>query len=152
MRVRRVGPGDEPTVRSLRIAALTDSPEAFGSTLERELARTPDDWTAMVGTGALFVLEDDDGPAGLVGGLLEEGRVDLVSLWVAPAARGRGGGDALVRAVLDWAGPSEVRLWVVDGDRPARRLYERHGFVPTGERWVRERDGMVELALRRTAS
>ena len=149
MEVRRAGPGDEDVVRALRLAALGDAPREFGSTLERELARSPEDWARFVTTGALFLLERDGVAVGLAGGLPQEHGLELVSMWVAPDARGSGGADALVQAVLDWAGDAAVTLYVVDGNDPARRLYERHGFVPTGAVWVRERDGVQEVVMRR---
>ena len=54
-------------------------------------------------------------------------------LFVAPQARGRGVGSALLEAVLRearWRGLDEVRLAVADGNPRARALYERHGFLP----------------------
>ena len=56
-------------------------------------------------------------------------------MWVAPVARGRGVGDGLVDAVVDWAraaGYPRVVLDVGDENLPAIRLYERKGFEPTG--------------------
>jgi RimJ/RimL family protein N-acetyltransferase len=57
-------------------------------------------------------------------------------LWVAPAARGHGVGDEAVRSVLAWATrehpDSPVVLSVKTANAPARRLYERHGFVDAG--------------------
>jgi len=41
--VRRAVPGDEPILRTLRLEALAEAPEAFGSTYDRELARTTAD-------------------------------------------------------------------------------------------------------------
>ena len=60
----------------------------------------------------------------------------LISMWVAPAERGRGIGAGLARAVMDWArseGASSMTLWVADGNLAARRMYERLGFEATGE-------------------
>ena len=45
-------------------------------------------------------------------------------------------GTELARAVLDWArteGAPTIALWVTDGNDEARRMYERLGFVATGE-------------------
>jgi ribosomal protein S18 acetylase RimI-like enzyme len=151
--VRRARPGDEDVVRGLRVAALTDAPEAFGSTLARELARTPEDWRRWLAPGATFLCTDDThGDAGLVAGQLDDagGVVDLLALWVDPAVRGRGAGDALVVAVVAWAQDAgrAVRLHVVEGNVHALALYARNGFRPTGG--VRHRaNGTREVELLR---
>ena len=61
--------------------------------------------------------------------------VELASMWVAPGGRGRGVGDALVGAVLDWArlqGFGRLVLWVRQGNGRAVALYERNGFADDG--------------------
>ncbi len=40
--VRRIQPDEGAAIRKLRIAALTDTPEAFGATLAEEQATTVD--------------------------------------------------------------------------------------------------------------
>ena len=60
--------------------------------------------------------------------------VELVSMWVRPQARGDGVGEALIAAVIEWAGTrnaKSVHLWVIETNRYARTLYERCGFSPT---------------------
>lgn len=60
---------------------------------------------------------------------------ELLSMWVAPGARGRGVGDALIDAVVAWAraeGLSRIVLDVGDHNVAAIGLYTRHGFTPTG--------------------
>ncbi|HEY2205857.1 MAG TPA: GNAT family N-acetyltransferase [Pseudonocardia sp.] len=53
-------------------------------------------------------------------------------MWVAPAARGLGVGDAALREVLDRAGRRPVVLSVRADNGPAVRLYRRHGFADAG--------------------
>jgi GNAT superfamily N-acetyltransferase len=93
-----------------------------------------DDWRARLTERVHFVVRHRDEAVGLVGTAVEEG-AELVSLWVSPGWRGRGVGDLLVNAVLDWArarGHQSVQLWVSEGNTAAERLYARHGFVRTG--------------------
>jgi ribosomal protein S18 acetylase RimI-like enzyme len=75
----------------------------------------------------------EDQLVGQVGGTtLDGGRAELLSLWVAPEARGAGVGEALVEAVCRWAATDAaaiaVRLSVRRTNDPAIRLYERTGF------------------------
>ncbi|HEY1419829.1 MAG TPA: GNAT family N-acetyltransferase [Candidatus Dormibacteraeota bacterium] len=119
----------------MRLTALQDLPLAFGSTYEREVQADEPDWRRRLEGRAQFVVELDGRVAGTAGGIHEDSYVALISMWVAPEARRKGAGEALVTAVLDWArheGRHEVRLWVVDTNIAAQRLYARCGFVATG--------------------
>jgi ribosomal protein S18 acetylase RimI-like enzyme len=151
--VRRAVAGDEAALRDVRLQALRDAPDAFGSTLERELARTTEDWRRWMTPGATFILYDFETPRGLVAGARREDDssvVQLMAMWVDPALRGTGAADALVSALVAWAvadGAREVRLRVVKDNDRARRLYERHAFCVTGPEILRPRDGVVELEM-----
>ena len=90
----------------------------------------------------------------MVGGFQEiPGTVELVSLWVRPHARGLGAGDALVNAVIDWAGTmnaNTVHLWLTETNLHARKLYERCGFRPTDERQpMPANDSLFEVGMLR---
>jgi GNAT superfamily N-acetyltransferase len=140
--VRAVDPDDWEVLRDIRLAALRDAPDAFGSTYEQQAAFTEEDWRRRAAEVAAFLAYVPEvsatEPAGLAGGYPEEpGVIELVSMWVRPQARGHGVGEALVTAVADWAKRSEaatLHLWVTESNRSARLLYERCGFAPTGER------------------
>ena len=75
----------------------------------------------------------DDGLAGAIA-WTDDGVVDVHRLVVAPRAARQGIGSALVRSVLALG----RRTVVATGrdNAPARALYERLGFVPTGDREV----------------
>ncbi|HEY0374884.1 MAG TPA: GNAT family N-acetyltransferase, partial [Amnibacterium sp.] len=129
--VRRIGEDDWREWRSLRLAALATDPAAFGSTLADWSG--PDDlearWRARLAGSPFAVLLDLDGrPVGMIAAMLEGGAVEVVSLWVDPAARGRGVGDAAVAAVVDFAAGRDVLLSVRTENGPAIRLYRRCGF------------------------
>lgn len=135
--IRLLVPGDWALFRSVRIAALTDAPQFFGTTLAEAQARTESDWRRALSDRAQFVAESGGDAVGTVAGMpdAERGGVHLISMWVAPRARGTGVSDRLVRAVLDWAvagGHDVVRLEFAEHNSFAERLYLRHGFVRTG--------------------
>ncbi len=140
--VREVVAADWRALRDVRLEALRDAPEAFGSTYAREAVFAEADWQRRISRGGTFLgyLPEASAsePAGLIGGYAEEPElVELVSMYVRPRARGRGVGEALIAAVVDWAGArnaAAVHLWVTETNKPARLLYERCGFSLTGER------------------
>jgi ribosomal protein S18 acetylase RimI-like enzyme len=155
MNVRRAAIGDEAILRDARLEALADAPEAFGSTYEREVARTVEDWRRWFSAGVTFLLEDAGAVRGIVYGAhdaSDHSIVQLMAMWVHPDIRGSGAGDALVGEVVGWAraeGARAVRLQVIDSNHRARRFYERNGFRLTGQTRIRERDGRVEAQMER---
>jgi GNAT superfamily N-acetyltransferase len=137
--VRELAAGDWELLRDVRLAALSEAPYAFGSTYAREVAFTEEQWRARIlNRGVTFFgfLADVTEPAGVGGVYTGDGVADLVSMWVRPSARGRGVGEALVEAAAAWAKTRDydtLSLWVTESNTPARGLYERCGFTPTGE-------------------
>jgi GNAT superfamily N-acetyltransferase len=138
--VREVGEGDWELLRDVRLAGLREAPYAFGSTYAGEVAFTEQRWRMRIlGPGVMFFgyLADVPEPAGIAGVFTEDSAADLVSMWVRPSARGHGVGEALIAAAVHWAKARDydtLYLWVTESNEPARRLYERSGFTPTGER------------------
>jgi len=134
--VRRLQPDDWQVLRDIRLAALADSPSAFASTLAREEAFTEADWRWRIASGCSVVATDEHGEAvGLAGGYLHEGVPELIAMWVRPASRGGGAVDQLVEAVAAWAREQDaalLRLWVVEGNDRAERVYRRLGIADTG--------------------
>lgn len=133
---------------------MSEAPAAFGSTYERELARTTADWQRWLSPGATFILDADE-PRGLVAAARDEADravVRLMAMWVHPLLRGGPAADALVSSVLSWAadeGAREVRLHVVRGNERAVRCYERNGFRSTGREVAGQRDAIIEVEMRR---
>jgi ribosomal protein S18 acetylase RimI-like enzyme len=140
--VVRADAEDWAAVREIRLRALSDAPEAFAARLADERDRSEPQWRDRLSSSdaSTFLALDDGDPVGLVTVYREpESRTcaHLVSLWVSPDQRGRGVATSLTEAVLDWARLSQVQtvdLWVTENNEAARHLYERCGFIASGER------------------
>ncbi|MBA2699529.1 MAG: GNAT family N-acetyltransferase [Nocardioidaceae bacterium] len=152
----RLTPGDWLRLRQVRLAALADAPEAFGSTLARERDLQESDWRARLEPwhGPKLLATEDDTIAGMVGSFTDPAHDDvvhLVSMWVAPAYRGSGVAQLLLDGFVEDArdeGRHAVRLTVVETNQPARRLYRRNGFVETGETEpYPNREGVREIVM-----
>ena len=138
--IRRLDPTAWAAYREVRLASLADSPGAFVVTLDQALERTDADWRASLldqSSRVTFAAFDGPHPVGLVAGVpgAESDVAELASMWVSPRHRRRALGRRLVGEVVAWAraeGFRELRLWVVEGNAPARGLYRRLGFAPTG--------------------
>lgn len=143
--VRMFEAAEWATYRDLRLRALADSPDAFGSTLAAEQGRPDGEWVARLGAGVasgsdLPLIAQVDGHAAGLAWAKADGEkpsvVNLFQVWVVPNFRGQGLGDQLLRAAVKWAtarSAHAIHLRVTCGDTPAMRLYMRHGFRPSGQ-------------------
>ena len=142
--IRRIRPDEAPQLRDLRLRALADAPEAFGSTLAEMLAQPASFWERRVERAShgseqsLFVAVAADECVGLAGGVIEPERpltVEVISMWVDPAVRRRGVARRLLQAVVDWGceqGAAQSVLWVTQTNTAAQALYRAMAFEPTG--------------------
>jgi ribosomal protein S18 acetylase RimI-like enzyme len=162
--VRLLTAADRVAFRRLRARALTEDPASFGRTAEEEagVERLPMEASLEAPCPATFLLgaERDGALVGICGtyqGQTAKTRhtAEIVSVYVAPEARGAGFGAALVTealARLARAGIAITKLSVAEESGAARRLYERLGFEvygrePAGYRW-RGRDWTLLLMRR----
>jgi ribosomal protein S18 acetylase RimI-like enzyme len=127
--LRRLGPDDWADFRDIRLRALADSPDAFGSTLEREAELGETEWRRRL-TGPVFVVYDPLPVA--VGGVFDNaGTPHVWGMWTDPAHRGRGHARRILDALIPPGTPAQLDVNIDNGG--ARRSYERYGFVGTGE-------------------
>jgi ribosomal protein S18 acetylase RimI-like enzyme len=143
--IERFRADEWPSYRNLRLRALTESPDAFGSTLAQELPRSDEEWEQRLlsGIGSAtdlpLVARLGTAPVGLAWCRLqhaEHGTASLYQVWIAPEHRGCGIGRCLIETSVDWArmkGAQQLALSVTCGDTPARRVYEQLGFIPAGQ-------------------
>ena len=139
IRYEQLGATEGARLRSIRLRALQDAPDAFGSTFEEALARTPDVWNEQVMTLPTFVAVADGRDLAMVRCARHRTDVDtawLLSMWVAPEARRKGIGSELVDLIIGWARENGIRrvfLDVADLNAPAIALYDAKGFRATGK-------------------
>jgi GNAT superfamily N-acetyltransferase len=143
MRIRRVRSDEWRELRALRFRALTEDPDAFGSTLAEEMAEPEDVWRGWWldrPDGVGLVGEEDcrlvamafGGPAPG-----HEGAAGIFGMWVDPVARRRGTGAALIERLIRWArttGYRQVGLGVTTTNADAIAFYTKLGFSDSGGR------------------
>jgi ribosomal protein S18 acetylase RimI-like enzyme len=148
MRIRQVERHEWEKLRALRLQALLESPDAFGSLHEQEVNLPADEWQWWVsgeggirpGVATTFVADRGGDFEGMATGAIfnvEPELAHLFGMWVRPEAREHGVGLRLVEAVAGWArehGARELDLRVSDDSSAATRLYGRAGFRSMGER------------------
>jgi GNAT superfamily N-acetyltransferase len=138
-------------LRAIRLEALLDSPQAYGSTYQECLTWTNRQWRQVCRRWNYYVAERDARAVGIASGGLNEGypgTLWLYGMYVSPRFRGTGVADQLVETVERWArdqGVSELYLHVTTPMLRARAFYEREGFRATGEVAAMERDPSIEL-------
>ncbi len=142
---RLLGADDWELLRDVRLRALADSPDAFGSTLERERGFDEAEWRRRL-AGPVAAVVKDARPVAMGGTFAADGGLHVWGLWTDPAHRGRGHGRAILDLLLAEraAAGVQVHLHVNVANPAARAFYESYGFVRTGE-LVELRSGSDEV-------
>ena len=136
-----LAPAEWRAYRALRLEALRDSPQAFGSSYQDQLSRPDSFWRTRLEDAAkgqhtwLFFARAGQAWVGMTGAYHEEaddpGLATIVSVYVTPTARGQGISTRLMQAILDQlrqAGFRTAQLGVVLGQTAALHLYQGFGF------------------------
>ncbi len=142
MNVRVLNEGDAGDYQRLRLRALKDHPEAFGSSDEEELntpmKRIAENLKNGLPESATFGAFIDDELMGIVAFQRHvrkkvSHRAIITSMYVLPEARSKGTGRALMNAAISHGksrpGVEDVILAVTVGNDRARALYASLGFV-----------------------
>jgi ribosomal protein S18 acetylase RimI-like enzyme len=136
MEITQIGPADWERFRAVRLASLSESPAAFGSRYADWVDAPAERWQSRLTQVPLTLLAHETTEVvGVASGQpVGENWVELISMWVSPAARGTGVARQLIDAVTRWAAGQNRRtyLMVRSDNLRARKSYERAGFVDTG--------------------
>jgi ribosomal protein S18 acetylase RimI-like enzyme len=128
-------PADDPEVYALEQSCFAGHwgfvTESYGGWRDRVLRHEP---------APAFVVRLDGATVGAARAMRRFGRAWIGSLVVAPEARGRRLGEALVRAAAAAFDTPQIGLEVDTANHAACRLYERLGFVEVDRRefWEKE--------------
>lgn len=130
--VRQIGPDDWRDWRAVRLQALRDDPEFFGTRLsdvdDRESA-----WRARIeAADACFLAVLDGSTCGMVAADPTPEGLRLQAMFVTGQAREHGVGQALIDSVVKHAGDRPLHLCVVEDNPQASSVYERAGFLHDG--------------------
>ena len=146
MNIRRLRREEGLKYREIRLRALRDSPDAFGTTFAeaeakppqwfidraREMDEQPDRW------GVLVACDDADVFHGMLYAAVgsDSRSMEVFGMWTDPALRRQGIAASLIDAVVSWAkrlGLSRIELWVTEGNDAAIGFYHRVHFRDTGK-------------------
>ena len=148
--IRRSSESDYIALREIRLEALKDSPDAFGSTFEECEKWRPERWKEMA-SGNCYLAEIDGEVVGMsTGGLNTQfpGTFWLFGMFVSPKARGTGVASELVSIVESWArehGGTELYLHVTESMVRARAFYKKIGVNLNGGSVTMDRDTSIKL-------
>jgi GNAT superfamily N-acetyltransferase len=149
--IRLCGTNDWEDLRVIRLEALSDTPDAYGSTYEESLRWSDAQWKNAASTRLYYLADRDGRVVGMVSGGFNDaypGTRWLYGMYVTPSERGTGTAVLLVRSIGEWAkghGVDEVYLHVGSSVLRARAFYEKVGFRPNGESFQMERDHSLTL-------
>jgi GNAT superfamily N-acetyltransferase len=137
---RRLRPEDAESLVALRREALEGDPLAFAATIEDDRGLSLEFVRAALADDAEQAVFGQFEGAHLIGmlGVIRESKVKrrhvalIWGLYVAPRARRKGVGRALLAAAIEhartWFAVDQLQLSVSDTAAAARRLYEATGF------------------------
>lgn len=140
MEIRVLTVDDAEELRALRLRALREEPEAFGSSWEEENRRPLEQTIARLQADDTTAFGGFDDTGKLVGmvrlwhqdGIKTQHKADIFSMYVAPEARGRSLGRRLLEAAIARAretpGIEQLIVAVNAANIPARTLYLSAGF------------------------
>lgn len=135
MEIRLTEANDWMFLKQVRLAALLDTPTAFGVSHQAAANCSDEQWKERASSAAgpeFWLAIKDDKPAGMIGGgVSQANRYNLIGMWVEPAARGSGVATQLVEAVKSRAiekGRDCVFLDVSPDNARASNFYLKQGF------------------------
>jgi len=140
IQIQQLKPSQWKILKEIRLKALKDTPDAFGSTIEKEIIYTEADWKQKLSRQdckTIIAYSEDSIPVGIAVGAPYGDDAGLFAMWVDSKQRGKGIGSLLIDTIITWAEEKQsnaIRLDVTDHNHAAITLYQAKGFVKTGQK------------------
>lgn len=136
MKIQATEEQDWMILKEIRLAALLDTPTAFGVSYQTAITNSDEQWKQRASSEThpkFWLAFKGDKPIGMIGaGLDQENRYNLIAIWVEPESRQLGVAERLVNAVKAEAisnGFTQVFLDVSPDNLKASQFYKKHGFT-----------------------
>ncbi|UIJ35003.1 N-acetyltransferase [Allobranchiibius sp. GilTou73] len=149
--VRALGEQDWQIYRDVRLAALSDSPDAFAASVAQERQFDDAFWRRRLVRSRRLIAERGDDVVGVVSvgrSPAEDPRsCELFGLWVKPDLRGQGVAWRLVQAGVEQAGTDSFQFvvyWVGTDNGRGVAFASSFGFRPTDARRPMKVTGVPE--------
>lgn len=154
--IRQLTPADAADYRAIRLAALGGAPEAFCATYAAEVGLPMEAFAERLATSTVLGAFDGAHIVGMAGFKRQSGAKHahkgfVWGFYVAPEARGRGVGLALIDGIVAAATGvvEQITLSVVHNNAAALALYQRCGFDTYGvePRAIKSAEGYADEVL-----
>lgn len=136
MRIRTTDEQDWEILKEIRLAALLDTPTAFGVDYQTAINNSDQQWKQRSSSETqpnFWLAFKQEKAIGMIGsGVNQADRYNLIAMWVEPESRGLGVAECLVNAVKAHAtsnGYQQVFLDVSPDNLTASQFYRKHSFV-----------------------
>lgn len=158
--LRTLSADDWEAWRVVRLAALANAPDAFGSRFNDWVDAPEARWRGRLSIPDAIDLvvheineNGDERAVGMATGVpTGYGGAEIISMWVDPRFRGRGLASSLIGKIVSWAiqsGFSELRLAVRPDNATAQSVYQRNSFSVSDEPGDETPDGRREIIMLR---
>jgi ribosomal protein S18 acetylase RimI-like enzyme len=138
--IKRLSEADLGDFHAIRLEALQQAPQAFGSTYESEVLRPIAGFAERLANSIVFGAYSGGRIVGMAGlarydGPKESHKAFVWGVYVRADMRARSVAGSLVQALIDHApdGVEQILLTVVRENEAAEALYRRLGFTVYGE-------------------
>jgi len=144
VKLRMLVPDNWAEYKLIRLSALKESPDSFGSTYEKEVEFSDSEWlerlkTNFKGMSSMPLVAEIDGVlVGLAWGVIhhpDEKVMHIYQMWVSPEARGNGIAMSFLNELKIWALRNQcksIELAVTTINEAAVGLYTVFGFKAEG--------------------